>query len=87
MKYFVHIYAVCRRRVEVEAGSQQEAVKKANQMDMDELFTHRRGSLDEVEYAEQVLDFLVDEDGDKEHEKSQVWKIDPDGQIIPSSLG
>lgn len=83
MKYRVHIYAVCRRLVEVEADSQEHAVCQANEMDMEELFnTHGWLSDGEQnpEYADEVQDFLVDEVGDTEYKNTNRWVILPDGQ-------
>lgn len=71
MIYPVHIYATCRRRVEIEADSQEVAVSKANEMDMLALFSHNPA----VEYADEVQDFLVDEPGDKGYGESHVWEI------------
>ena len=71
MKYPVHIYAVCRRDIAVEAQSQEEAVSKANEMDMTALFSRNPA----VEYADEVSDFLVDQPDDKDYRESHVWEI------------
>ena len=84
MKYYVHIYATCRTKVPVEAESQQEAVKKANQLDMNALFDHNIGSSNEVEFAEEVQDFLVDEEGDTIYEQSKLWKLDENDEPVLS---
>ena len=82
MKYGVHIYAVCRRRIEVEADSQEEAVLKANASDMNELFDCKIGSKCEVEFADEVQDFLVDEEGDGEYSRTKCWEIGPDDKPV-----
>ena len=66
-KYRVHIYAVVRIPVDVEAESQIKAIKKA------EANTHLHTKLtnDEVKYAEEISGFLVDEIGDEEHINSR----------------
>ena len=74
MKYRVHIYAVCRKAVEIDADSQKEAVKKANALDMNEVFG--------PEYADEVQDFLVDEEGDSEYKRSTLWEIGPDDEPV-----
>ena len=78
MKYPVHIYAVCRRDISVEADSQEEAVTKANEMDMTALFNHNP----DVEYADEVQDFLVDQPGDTNYKESHVYKIGEDGKPV-----
>ncbi|MDD5510811.1 MAG: hypothetical protein PHI12_08375 [Dehalococcoidales bacterium] len=71
MKYLVRIYAVCRRTVLIEdAESQAEAVKRANAMDMNQLFSYAQ-----VEFADEVQDFYVDEVGDTDYGKSCLWVI------------
>jgi len=76
MKYRVHIYAVVRVPVEVEAESQQEAIKMAEEsVDFHSLLSHG-----EYEYAEDVDGFLVDElDEDGDHTNS-TW-YDENGEI------
>jgi hypothetical protein len=77
MEYYVHIYAVCRCKVgPITAESQSEAVVKANDMDMNALFDKSIGFLDEVEFADKVEDFLVDEVGDNAYEKTRLYKLD-----------
>lgn len=67
--YRVHIYAVARVPVTVEADTQRGAVKKANQeVDLDRLFY----PVGECEYAEEITGYLVDEVGDTEYKRS-MW--------------
>jgi CRISPR/Cas system CSM-associated protein Csm2 small subunit len=85
MQYFVHIYATCRRKVPIEAESQEEAVLKASVMNMEKLFnTHGRESDGETypEYSDEVIDFLVDEAGDQDYARSTVWKLNSKGEPI-----
>ena len=73
-KYHVHVYPVVRVLVrDVEAESQEEACRKAEEMaELDLLF--RSVSFDppvaSVEYSDDLDGFWVDEDGDSEHERS-----------------
>lgn len=55
MKFRVHIYAVVRVPVEIEAGSAREAALKAEKET--DLFKSVKGA----EYAEQITGFHVDE--------------------------
>jgi len=74
LKYTVYIMAVVRvKRTDIEADSQVEAIKKAEEStDFDDLFGNRRGDDEDLttEYAEGIDSFLVDEEGDTEHERS-----------------
>jgi hypothetical protein len=55
-KFRVHIYAVVRVPVEVSASSPEEAVKKADSLvDLYEFMDY------DAEFAEEVVDYLVDE--------------------------
>lgn len=72
-KYHVHIYPIVRVLVRnVEADSQEEACKKAEQMaELDKLFAGLRGlPVASIEYADDLDGFWVDEDGDPDHERS-----------------
>ena len=82
-KYNVHLYAVVRVKVvDVEASSQEEAIAKAeDSVLLGRILNHERGLPDNVEcteYAEEVVRYLVDEEGDEEYDKSKwyVWKGD-----------
>ena len=83
-KYHVHVYPIVRVLVpDVEAEDQMEACKKAEQMvNFDSLFnwepsggaTYR--GVEHVDYADEIAGFLVDEDGDTEHESSTSYDGD-----------
>ena len=65
MEYTVHVYAIVRVPVKVEAESQVEAIKKAEgKVDW---YTQFNG---EQEWAEENAYYLVDELGDEQHQKS-----------------
>jgi hypothetical protein len=65
-KFRVHIYAVVRVPVEVSASSPEEAVKKADSLvDLYEFMDY------DAEFAEEVVDYLVDE-------------ISEDGELLES---
>ncbi len=68
MKYTVHIFPIVRVTFPgIEADSQEEAMKKAEEMaDFNTLFSHG------VEYADHIDGFHVDEENDPEHYRS-VW--------------
>jgi hypothetical protein len=63
---------------DVEAENQEEACKKAEAMvEFDQLFTNLAGhNVYSVEYADDLDGFLVDEDGDEEHERSTRYDAD-----------
>ncbi len=66
MRYRVHCYVVVRVPVYVEAESHKDAMEKAaNDTDFHSLFTRN-----EIEYAEEISGYLVDEDGDEEYDHS-----------------
>ena len=69
MKYKVHIFPVVRVTFPgIEAGSQVEAIKKAEaEADFDGLFA-RLG--DNVDYADDIDCFCVDEENDPHYERS-----------------
>ena len=78
-KYTVHLYPIVRVLVrDVEAESQVEAIKKAEALvDLHRLFRYASrsgGHVASVEYVDDMDGFLVDEDGDTEHEKS-TWYV------------
>ena len=76
MQYRVHIYAVVRIPVVVEADSQQDAIAKAlPKADLYELDTTLADC--DGEYADQVTGYLVDEVGDEEY-FNPIW-YDSDG--------
>ncbi len=74
-KYHVHVYPIVRVTVrEVEADNPEEACRKAEKLaDLENLF-HNVGfnpSVTDIEYADDIDGFWVDEDGDTEHERSR----------------
>ena len=72
MKYDAHIYATVRVKVcGVEANSQKEAIKKAeNQTDLYETLGESGHGTD---YAEEITGFLVDEEGDTEYQRTRSY--------------
>jgi len=74
MIYDVHIFAEVRVKVPgIEANSQTEAIKKAEeQINLYNLFEreHPTPQIEHTEWSERVTNYLVDEDGDTEHQKS-----------------
>ena len=87
MKYTVHIYAIVRVEVpEIEAETQQQALTRAQkQVDLYDLF--RRcdvpNGVECIEYADEISHFLVDEEGDEEHEKSKWYDSTEDLMETP----
>jgi hypothetical protein len=75
MKYRVHIYAVVRVPVEVEAKSQQGAIQKAVR------YTDLEYDFKQGEYADDIESFVVDEIGDKDYLNTKSY--DKHHQIIP----
>jgi len=72
--YDVHIFTVVRvKTVGIEAASQQEAMKKADEsLDYNQLFSRLHG----VEWAEEHSHALVDVHGDTEYENSRWYDAD-----------
>ena len=79
-RYHVHLYPIVRVLVrDVEADSQVEAIKKAEELvDLHQLFEHMRFDppVAYVEFADDGDGFLVDEEGDVEHERSTWYEKD-----------
>jgi hypothetical protein len=72
-KYHVHLYPIVHVLVRnVEADSQVEAIKKAEELvDLHKLFAGMTGLWEvPMHYADDIDGFLVDEDGDTEHQNS-----------------
>lgn len=68
MRYTVHVYPVVRVAVTgIEAASQEEAMEKADKTDFHAIFDHLG---DNIEYAEDIDCFHVDEENDPEYERS-----------------
>lgn len=72
MKYDVHVFAIVRVTVPgIEADSQEEAIKKAKELDLNFLGTpYLPKNVEAVEYADDLDGFFVDEENDPEHERS-----------------
>ena len=70
-KYDVHVYPVVRVLVpNIEADSPEEACRAAEvAIDWNQLFD-RQISQHMVEFADDFVGFLVDEDGNTEHQRS-----------------
>jgi hypothetical protein len=87
MKHNVHLYAVVRVKVSgIEADSHEEAIEIAEQrVDMNMLFDGLQGprapDIEYTEYADEITEFLVDEEGDEENEHSDYWKY-KDGKLV-----
>ena len=79
-EYHVHLYPIVRVLVrDVEAESQVEAIKKAEKLvNLTRLFDHVRFDppVAYVEFADDTDGFLVDEEGDVEHERSTWYEKD-----------
>ena len=80
MRYNVHFYCVVRAMVaNVEADTQIEAITKAEEsVDFDLLFNDKSGraGAHHTEYAEEIVEYLVDEMGDDEFERSHFYGPD-----------
>ena len=87
MKYNVHVYLVVRVLVpDVEADSQAEACEKAEEA-WDWVHLLRSYGDDfgpEVEYADEITGFLVDEDGDTEHQRSASYDANYVREELPA---
>ena len=76
-KYDVHIYAVVRVKLEgIEADSQREATDEARKRFEDGRIGEKLGLIlptnaTHAEYADEVVRFLVDEQGNEEYRRSQ----------------
>lgn len=80
----VHVYPVARMKITgIEAYSPEAAIKRAEQTDFHELLKNepKVGSPD-IEYAEEIAGFLVDEQGDPEHERSVMYDVF-EGRLVP----
>ncbi len=78
-KYKVHLFAVVRVPVEVEAESQTEAIKKAEEeTDLHALFDYWNpgGIGQERQYAEEITEYLVDEQGDQDHSNTRCYEYE-----------
>jgi len=82
-KYDVHIYAVTRVKVAgVEAARQKQAIVKAEKkVDLHSVLDGGAFGLniESIEYAEEIVGFMVDEVGDEFYTKSNQY--DGDGEL------
>jgi hypothetical protein len=81
-KYDVHLYAVLRFTVRrVEAKSMEDACKNAEQVVNDEAIktAMRGGSEYEADFADEVIEALVDVQGDEDYSES-TW-LEPEGDV------
>ena len=79
MKYNVHVYVTVRVRVlDVEATSQDEAIKRVRDhvnLNNDLMNrSHPLSNVEDVEFVDEITGYLVDEQGDEEHERSRFYK-------------
>lgn len=83
LRYDVHIFATVRVKVpDVEAETQEEAIKKAKEsVDFESLLSNIGGY--ETESADEIGYYLVDEAGDKEHNNTRWYS----GQFSIDQLG
>ena len=82
-KYHVHLYPIVHVLVRnVEADSQVEAIKKAEELvDLQKLFAGMTGLWEvSMDYTDDIDGFLVDEDGDTEHQNSA--RYDREGRLL-----
>jgi hypothetical protein len=91
-KYNVHIYTLVRVKVvDVEARNQKDAIEKAeNMVDFAEEIRRQPGfapapgnpRVEIIEWAEDHRNkYLVDEQGDEEHNNSKTWERGSDGAL------
>ncbi len=88
MKHNVHLYALVRLKVPgIEAANHQQALEKARELfpELYGLFTERNlrsvpAAISDIEFAEEISHYLVDEDGDKEFAAS-TWH-DGEGRAV-----
>lgn len=81
-RHFVHVYAVIRIKVEVDAHNHRSAMEAADELLFGgglavRLTPAAQGILD-AEYAAEVTGYLVDEDGDDEFIQSRAYGPDHD---------
>ena len=79
MKYNVHVYVVIVRVkvLDVEATSQEEAIKRVrDHVNLNDLLnrSHPLPNVEHVEFEDEITGYLVDEHGDEEHERSRFYQ-------------
>ena len=70
MKYSVKVYLTCYQTIEVEAQDHASAIETARQLFWDQ---PEPAKTRDLEFADDITGFLVDEDGDEEHENTQFY--------------
>ena len=63
--------------VDVEAGSQEEAIKRVrDQVNLNDLLnrSHQLTNVEHVEFEDEKAGYLIDEQGDDEHERSRFYE-------------
>ncbi len=79
-RYTVHLYTLVRVKLTgIEAGSEREAIRKAEAaVDLHRLFDrdHPVPNVEHTEWSEATPEALVDHDGDLDFEHSTWWRLD-----------
>ena len=77
-QYRVHMYTVVRVPIVVMAENQLDAIKKTDKIDLHRIIDGYVGYevCDQVEFADEVNGFLVDEVGDEEYENSRYYNLE-----------
>ena len=91
MKYNVIVYAVARVKVmDVDAESQTEAIDKAlKSINLYRLLDNQNPApnVAYIEFGDEIVSYLVDEQGDEEYAKSLWWVDNPEGEgYIPDPV-
>ena len=78
MKYDVHVYVLVRVKVlDIDAKSQEEAIRRVhdhvNQSDLLNR-SYPLSNAERVEFVDEITEYLVDEHGDEEHERSRFYE-------------
>jgi hypothetical protein len=73
MKYRVHVYGTFHAPFDVEADSHEAAMKAAESLAVPQF---DNGTVRGLEYADEISGFLVDENGDEEHERSRTYNAE-----------
>lgn len=78
--HYVHVYAVVRVKLAVEATGHRGALEQADAVLRRHGFPVRMISADkavvEAEFAQEVTGYLVDEAGDPDHMRSRAYRAD-----------
>lgn len=89
MTYDVHLFALVRVKVPgVEADSQRAAIEAAEKaIDLYQIASAKIYGAECVEYAEEIVEALVDEEGDPEYSKSTWFNLRAGFSETPSPSG